>query len=245
MKIVSKSKLHQLIFLPGVFPVNCYIVEEESSLTLIDAGLPNSYKGIQQAIARIGKPLGAIILTHIHDDHVGSLDTLHQRYPDVPVYVSERDARLMIGDMTLDSHEPQTKIKGSVPKKLQTRPSVLLHEGDLIGSLQVIATPGHTPGSIALLDTRDRSLIAGDSFQTRGGVAVAGSVRLFFPFPALATWSKELSLQSAKRLLALQPSLLAVGHGHMIDHPYEAMHTAIQQAESQLKKSSLSIKQSL
>lgn len=245
MKIVSKNKLHQLIFLPGVFPVNCYIVEEESSLTLIDAGLPNSYKGIQQAIAQIDKPLGAIILTHIHDDHVGSLDMLHRLYPDIPVYVSERDARLMSGDLTLDSHEPQTKIKGSVPKKLQTRPSVLLHEGDLVGSLQVIATPGHTPGSIALLDTRDRSLIAGDSFQTRGGVAVAGSVRLAFPFPALATWSKELSLQSAQRLLAFKPSLLAVGHGHMIDHPYQAMYTAIQQAEARLKKSSLSIKQSI
>lgn len=244
MKIISKNNLHQLIFLPRIFPVNCYIVEEESSVTLIDAALPNSYKGIQHAISQIGKPLGAIVLTHIHDDHVGSLDRLHQLYPDVPVYVSQRDARLMIGDMSLDADEPQTKIKGSVPKRLQTRPSVLLHEGDPIGSLQVIATPGHTPGSISLWDTRDQSLIAGDALQTRGGIAVAGSVRMAFPFPALATWSKERALQSARKLVALQPSLLAVGHGAMITDPYQAMQDAIQHAEQRLP-SSLSIKQSL
>lgn len=244
MKIISQNNLHQLIFLPGIFPVNCYIVEEEFSLTLIDAGLPNSYKGIQQAISQIGKPLGAIVLTHIHDDHVGSLDRIHQLYPDVPVYVSQRDARLMIGDMSLDADEPQTKIKGSVPKRLKTRPSVLLNEGDRIGSLQVIATPGHTPGSISLWDTRDHSLIAGDALQTRGGIAVAGSMRMAFPFPALATWSKERSLQSARKLLALKPSLLAVGHGVMITDPYQAMDNAIQHAEQHLP-SSLSIKQSL
>src|ERR687886_746883 len=48
--------------------------------------------------------------------------------------------------------------------------------GDRVGSLAVIVAPGHTPGHVAFLDTRDRTLIAGDAFQTRGGVAVAGTL---------------------------------------------------------------------
>ena len=58
-----------------LFPVNCYLVEEENEVTLIDAALPGSYKGIIQAVNQLGKPLQHILLTHAHGDHVGSLDT--------------------------------------------------------------------------------------------------------------------------------------------------------------------------
>jgi glyoxylase-like metal-dependent hydrolase (beta-lactamase superfamily II) len=57
-----------------------------------------------------------------------------------------------------------------------------------LGSLRVIAAPGHTPDQIAFLDERDGTLIAGDAFQTAAGTAVAGVTRWLFPFPALATW---------------------------------------------------------
>lgn len=57
----------------------------------------------------------------------------------------------------------------------------------------MVGTPSHTPGQIALFDPRDGSLIAGDAFQTRAGVAVSGTIRLLFPFPALATWSRPLA----------------------------------------------------
>ncbi|WP_411342469.1 MBL fold metallo-hydrolase [Paenibacillus sp. WLX1005] len=232
MKINSNGHLHQLVYFPGIFPVNCYLIEENESLTLIDAGLPTSYKGIQQAEAQLGKPLTRIVLTHVHSDHIGSLDKLVELYPGIEVYVSRRDARLMNGDMSLDAHEAQTPIKGGVPKHLKTRPTQLLDEGDTVGSLQVIEVPGHTPGSIALLDTRNRFVIAGDAFQTRGGIAVAGDLRFIFPFPALATWSKADALQSAQKLLQLQPALLAIGHGDMIQQPAQQMQRAIQQAAS-------------
>ena len=91
-----------------------------------------------------------------------------------------------------------------------------MHEGDRIGSLEVIATPGHNPGQLAFLDVRDRALIAGDAFQTLGGVAVAGVVKPLFPLPGLFAWHKGLSLESGRKLLALQPSLLTVGHGRAL-----------------------------
>jgi glyoxylase-like metal-dependent hydrolase (beta-lactamase superfamily II) len=231
MRVVREKEIYQLIFLPRFFPVNCYLVEEEGELTLIDAALPYSSKGILQAADRIGKPITRIILTHAHDDHVGSLDALKQTLIDVPVYISSRDARILDGDRTLDPGEPPTPIRGGVPKKLKTRADVLLKEGDQIGSLLAVSAPGHTPGSMAFLDTRTNALIAGDAFQTRGGMAVAGKLRPLFPFPAFGTWNKEVSLESARKLQEYHPSLLAVGHGRMLTEPGTAIRRAIAEAE--------------
>ena len=102
-----------------------------------------------------------------------------------------------------------------------------LSDGDTVGSLRVVAAPGHTPGHIALFDPRDRSLIAGDAFQTAGGVAVAGVLRPLFPLPALATWHLLTALESACRLLDLHPSRLAVGHGQVLVEPQGTMRRAI------------------
>ncbi|MBA4535989.1 MBL fold metallo-hydrolase [Bacillus aquiflavi] len=231
MKIIKEGVVYQLVFLPHFFPVNCYLIEEDKELTLIDTGLPNSYKGIIQAIKMIKKPLTNIILTHAHADHVGSLDVLKKKFPNVSILISIRDSRLLMGDISLDQNEPQTPIKGGIPKNIQTKPTHLLTEGDSIGSLEVINTPGHTPGSISLLETRTHSIIVGDALQTRGGIAVSGQIKPFFPFPAFATWNKQLAIHSAKKISQLSPKLLAVGHGMMIKNPKNTMQKAIAQAE--------------
>lgn len=234
MKVTKIGNVYQLTFLPGFFPVNCYVIEEGSSLTLIDTGLPNSYKGIVKIINTIGKPLKNIMLTHAHGDHVGSLVELKNQFPDIPISVSERDSRLLRGDTSIDKDEPQAPIKGGIPKDINLVPEQLLKEGDQIGSLVVITTPGHTPGSISFFYTRDQAVIAGDALQTRGGIAVSGQIRPFFPFPAMATWHKETALESVKKIKALQPRLLAVGHGEMIENPAESIQLAIDQAEKKL-----------
>jgi glyoxylase-like metal-dependent hydrolase (beta-lactamase superfamily II) len=91
----------------------------------------------------------------------------------------------------------------------------------------VVSAPGHTPGHIALFDPRDGALIAGDAFQTRGGVAVSGTMRPLFPFPAMATWHRPTALASARRLRALEPIRLAVGHGEVLERPLAAIDRAI------------------
>ncbi|MEC1523689.1 MBL fold metallo-hydrolase [Neobacillus niacini] len=235
MRMLNNGFLYQVTFMASVFPVNCYLVAEEEGLTLLDAALPYSMKGIVRASKTIGKPITKIILTHAHEDHVGALDRLKEELPDVPVYISVRDNRILNGDTSLDEHEPQTPIKGGVPKKLKTRANILMKEGDLIGSLAAIETPGHTPGSMSFIDTRTKAIIAGDAYQTRGGIAVAGDVKPWFPFPAFGTWSKETSLASAKKLVSYQPKLLAVGHGEMLENPIVEMERAIKNLERKLK----------
>ncbi|TSI10692.1 MBL fold metallo-hydrolase [Lysinibacillus sp. BW-2-10] len=236
MKVTKLGNIYQLTLWSNIFPVNCYIYEEQHGLTLIDAGMPASYKGIVKTIEEIGKPLTTIVLTHAHGDHVGSLDRLKESFPEAIVAISARDSRLLKGDKTLDHDEPNTPIKGGVPKGLKTTPDLLLKEGDVIGTLKVVETPGHTPGSISLLDSTSRAMIVGDAFQTRGKVAVCGQIVMSFPFPTFGTWNKDLSLQSARKIKEINPSLLAVGHGNMIQNPVDEMTKAIKIAEMNLLK---------
>ncbi|MFP3916483.1 MBL fold metallo-hydrolase [Lysinibacillus telephonicus] len=236
MKVSKYGEMYQLTLWPLLFPVNCYIFEEQHEITLIDTGMPASFKGIVDAIKNIGKPLTNIILTHAHGDHVGSLDKLKESFPEACFSISVRDSRLLKGDVSLNESEPQTPIKGGIPKGIITEPNRLLMEGDKIGSLEVVETPGHTPGSISLYAQKTGHIIVGDAFQTRGKIAVSGKIVKSFPFPAFATWNKEIAIQSAKKILELKPSLLAAGHGTIIQNPEKNIARAIIEAEEILLK---------
>lgn len=206
--------------------VNAYLVREDDGFTLVDTGMPGSAKDILAAADEAGAPVRRIALTHAHNDHTGSVDALRGRLPGVHVAIGARDARLLRDDMGLEPDEPQDKIRGGFVKL--GRPAEReLTAGDRVGSLEVVSAPGHTPGQVAFLDVRDRTLLAGDAFQTLGGVAVSGVVRPLFPLPALATWHKPTALETARALRALEPSRLAVGHGKVLDAPLGAMDDAI------------------
>jgi hypothetical protein len=66
-------------------------------------------------------------------------------------------------------------------------------------------------------------------------MAVSGDMRWSFPFPSMATWNKEIAIESAERLLNHKPSLLAVGHGNLIFNPETKMKLAIEHAKKSLK----------
>jgi len=234
MKITKFDRLYQLTIMPNLFPVNCYLYEEDSELTLIDTGISASFNGIVKLVEEINKPLTNIVLTHAHGDHVGSLDLLKERFPNAVVSISKRDSRLLGGDFSLDDLEPKNPIKGGFDKKLKTVPERLLVEGDRIGLLEVIHTPGHTPGSISLFNPQSRHIIVGDAMQTKGKIAISGQLVPLFPFPMLATWSKEVAVKSVKKIIQLEPTLLAVGHGKIIVNPQNNIQHAIQVAEKKL-----------
>jgi glyoxylase-like metal-dependent hydrolase (beta-lactamase superfamily II) len=230
-----KTNLYQLTRFPRIFPVNCYLVKEQDGLTLIDAAIPGCERDILDAARTLDLPILRIVLTHAHYDHIGSLDALRTLLPAAEVIITARDARFLSGDMSLDPAEPRTNLNGSY-QKVATRPTRLIGEGERVGSLEVISTPGHTPGHIALIDRRDGSLIAGDAFQTRAGIAVSGVVRPLFPFVAMGTWNRPLALESARKLRDCNPSQLAVGHGEVLVNPGEAMDAAIAVAERKFQK---------
>ncbi len=215
--------------------MNCFLVKENDGFTLIDTGMGGSEKGILTTAAELGTSIRRISLTHAHIDHVGSLDALHKLLPNAEVSISARDSRFLKGDKSLDPAESKEKLRGGYPV-VSTVPDRLLQEGDLIGSLQVIASPGHTPGHVAFFDPRDRTLIAGDAYSTKGGISTAGTLKLLFPLPAMATWSKATGLRSAETLIALKPARLAVGHGRTLENPVPAMQSAIDDAKRHIQR---------
>ena len=205
--------------------VNAYLVEEDDGLTLVDAVIKGSEDKLLAAAAATGRSIVRIVLTHAHGDHVGSVDALTQRLPDAELIVSARDARLLKKDMTLDPDEPKDKLRGGYPG-VEATPDRTVRHGDRVGSLEVVATPGHTPGHVALLDVRDRTLYCGDAYSTVAGVAT--SAKLHPPFPlALFTWHRPTGLSSARALRRLEPARLAPGHGKVVESPLAAMDRAL------------------
>lgn len=220
--------------------INCYLVRQEDGLTLIDTAL-GAARLIIAAAAGLGQPIRRVLLTHAHADHVGSLDSLKQRIPDVEVSMSGRDAQLLAeaatgikpAAMKLLADEPQTPIKGGF-KKVKTTPDNLLSEGDRVGSLRVVNTPGHTPGHVSFLDERDGSLFAGDALVTFKEIRLPFDPVWFFPLTKAPTWHAATAFASAERLAQLQLKRVLAGHGPMRENVQTELSAAVQRARRQL-----------
>jgi glyoxylase-like metal-dependent hydrolase (beta-lactamase superfamily II) len=171
--------------------VSAYILERSGEAVLVDTGLGGSAGEIETALTRLGLAwanLGHIILTHRHRDHVGSIDAVLAAAPDATGYIGEADAAAV-----------------SAP-----RPLTILNGGDSVFDLDIVATPGHTPGSISVFDPIGRILVSGDAVL---GGAEPGSVAGANP-----RFSDDMGAadQSVKALAPLQPGAILPGHGEPI-----------------------------
>jgi glyoxylase-like metal-dependent hydrolase (beta-lactamase superfamily II) len=211
--------------------VNCYLVREADGFTLIDTNLSGSADDILAIARTLGAPIRRILLTHAHVDHVGSVDALLAKLGASEVDLASNARSLPLLQKPPDkSHQPGEStedIRGGLPG-IDARPTHLITEGELYGSLRCIETPGHIPGHLSFLDERDGTLYAGDALGSVSRLTVSGYPPWFFP--NVGTWSKSLAVVSAKKLLPFPIERFACGHGKVNPGGIPALRAAIAKA---------------
>jgi glyoxylase-like metal-dependent hydrolase (beta-lactamase superfamily II) len=195
---------------------------------LIDAGLYGSAKRIRHAAEkRFGRSRpSAILLTHGHFDHVGSLKELAE-YWDVPIYAHRLEMPYLTGKSKYPPPDPMVG-RGSFalmsplyprgPIDIGSRAMELPADNSVphLGGWRWIHTPGHTAGHVSFFRDADRVLIAGDAFVTTKQESlysvITQRLELNGP-PAYYTSDWDAARDSVKRLAALRPAVMATGHG--------------------------------
>jgi glyoxylase-like metal-dependent hydrolase (beta-lactamase superfamily II) len=196
---------------------------------LVDAGMPRSGSDIRKAAEeRFGtsKPPLAILLTHGHFDHVGSIVDLVLEW-NVPVYAHPAEAPFLTGQQAYP--EPDTSVEGGMLAKISSYyPNEPINISEALQPLPYdgsvphlpgwrwMHVPGHTPGQVAFFRERDRLLISADAFVT---VRQDSMYRVLMQKkevcgpPVYLTTDWNAAYESVKRLAALNPETVIAGHG--------------------------------
>ena len=182
------KKITNNIYQISLGAVNTFIIED-NGLTLIDTGTANSADKIFAAIIKGGKDphdIKRIILTHCHPDHTGSAAEIKKRL-NIPVFAHYVDALLI--EKGIGMRKPMYLSPGFInlivynlfikkaPGTLDAlKADELLKDNDVIpvgGGIEVIHTPGHCAGHIALLVKNEGVLIAGDICANAAGLGIS------------------------------------------------------------------------
>jgi glyoxylase-like metal-dependent hydrolase (beta-lactamase superfamily II) len=211
--------------------VNWFLVEDGTSLTVVDAGTPAGWKLLGEAVGALGRKMSdieALVLTHAHYDHVGFAEKLRRQLglpvwlhrDDVPLsrhpalYGSERPPMIYLKDAGLRRVGLDFLKRGA----FFARPlkQTLAYEGegpvDVPGRPTVVFTPGHTRGHCSLHFPERGLVIAGDAIVTFDPYTGASGPRLVAKG---ATDDTEQALRSLDKIEALDAQVVAVGHGEL------------------------------
>src|SRR5215208_6646340 len=215
MKIIEN-----VFIIPGVV-ANPYVIVDADGLTLIDAGFPRGGKRILAYIAGLGKSaqdVKRIIITHADLDHFGGLAAL-QKASGARTYASQIEAD------AIAKGKSSREIKASgfsfrrmlfallspLVKATPFQVQEILREGQtlpVLGGLQVVETPGHTPGHLSLFAASVGVLFCGDSM-------VSDEKGLHGSRPGI-TWDENKARQSERRQAELGASIVCSGHGPVV-----------------------------
>jgi len=199
--------------------VNIFLIIEDK-LTLVDTGFRGSGRhiaGYIQSLSRSVNEVEQIIITHNHLDHVGGLPELKKLAPQASVAMHKDD---------LNPDDNKLPYPGLVLRILKLplaslyRPLVyarpqdvdeLLAGGEVLpplGGLEVIHTPGHTPGGVSLYSPGKRVLFVGDMLNNRHRDLIPPDRFISLDYPR--------AIESVRKLAQLDFDVLCCGHGRPI-----------------------------
>lgn len=187
--------------------VNVYLLRPGPSWVLIDTAWRNSAPAIRAAAASLfgpDSPPQAILLTHPHGDHVGSAVELARTW-DVPIYIHALDLPLL----------------SATPELAAAARALPCGDAGVPGlpDWECIPTPGHSPGHVAFFRRSDRVLIVGDALLTVRMAGLPSRRHRISPPLRLPSWDWQAAKGSAAILAALEPAVLASGHGTPMSGP--------------------------
>ncbi len=227
----------------GISRSNVYFVQSESSWVLIDAASANCGQSIRKTAESLfgaNTPPAAILLTHDHPDHAGSVRELVSLWA-CPVYVHPDEMPITaIADIATVRRYANPLDRWIIVPLLRVMPrprvEAMFAQSSLKGLVQpfdpgaalpglpdweCIATPGHTPGHVAFFRKSDCTLITGDALVTVDLNSLWGFLlwslhqakqRISGP-PRYSTWKWSAAKESVAVLARLEPRVLACGHG--------------------------------
>jgi glyoxylase-like metal-dependent hydrolase (beta-lactamase superfamily II) len=183
---------------------------------LVDAATRHQAGSILKQLR--GHPVSAHALTHAHPDHQGATHEVCTKLG-IPLACGEGDVEAMEIEGEIVRRQPPHPINRFFYKVMAGPPHKVdrvLREGDEIAGFRVLEVPGHSAGHVAFWRESDRVLIAGDVFNNADPFTLLPGVRepkkFFTPDPAR-------NRESMRRLAALEPALMVVGHGPPLRDP--------------------------
>lgn len=199
-------------------PFQAYLWRDPDSVTLIDTGPVEAGAVIAAALDELGlapSDLDRVVLTHYHDDHVGAAAEIRE-WGQVEVIAHRADAPVVRGarpplppKLSADEHEPHRWITGRLAPAPPVGVDREVDDGDVLelaGGAEVIATPGHTPGSIALHLREHGILITGDTASEHLGRVLLGAFNV----------DGAAAAASLRRLADVPAEVAVFGHGEPV-----------------------------
>ena len=209
----------------GQGTVNFVLTWDEHNLVLIDAGFPGQTDAIVKAIADEGfnaKNLTHLIITHQDWDHIGCVTDLQKIAPDLKILAHEEEAPYIDGRETpiklavrlaeYDTLDPEMRERCDWQKEYYANNKIAISEtlrdGDVLpicGGIEVVHTPGHTPGHIVLLLKESGIMVCGDACNIRDSQLVGSN--------PVHTFDMAQATASLEKIKSFNPSGVVAYHG--------------------------------
>lgn len=157
------------------------LLKDQDGLTLVDTGMITQWDRMKDAIAEQGedyRQIKRVILTHQDIDHIGNVHSLLDELPDTALLAHEDEVAYLTGDKPFIKMTPEriSQLQGMMRQDTDVllarlpdlRFAKLLQDGDVLpygGGIQIIHTPGHTPGHISIYVPGEGLLLAADELR--------------------------------------------------------------------------------